>query len=336
MATKSVTITVANRYGMEPVPFEETLKKTVVPKDITREEFAAFLVVCNEYKLNPLTKEIYAFPKRGGGIQPIVSVDGWMNLMNSHPQMDGLEFEDHFDGDKLTAITVRIWRKDRSHPTCVTEYMSECLRSTDVWKQWPRRMLRHKAAIQGARYAFGFAGIMDPDEAERAGVDVRGMQDITPVDDEPPAPTLTMKHENLEGGRKPVVDLSPAAIDAVEPYPDIPEGLRRDAKKAETPTVIEDDENPAPPSEEEAPMPDMKPPEDTPGEDLPEIGDPDKFKAGVISVFKHAPSAEGLQEYWDAEVKPYHLGKFGGDKLDPADWGQIETAYLNEMAGLKG
>lgn len=28
-------------------------------------------------------------------------------------------------------------------------------------------MLRHKATIQAARYAFGFSGIVDPDEAER-------------------------------------------------------------------------------------------------------------------------------------------------------------------------
>jgi hypothetical protein len=56
--------------------------------------------------------------------------------------------------------------------------MSECRRSTDVWKQWPARMLRHKATIQAARYAFGFAGIMEQDEAERM-VDVT----VTQVDD---------------------------------------------------------------------------------------------------------------------------------------------------------
>jgi hypothetical protein len=28
-------------------------------------------------------------------------------------------------------------------------------------------MLRHKAAIQAIRYAFGFSGIVDPDEADR-------------------------------------------------------------------------------------------------------------------------------------------------------------------------
>jgi hypothetical protein len=35
-------------------------------------------------------------------------------------------------------------------------------------------MLRHKAAIQAARYAFSFAGIMEPDEAERM-VSVEGV-----------------------------------------------------------------------------------------------------------------------------------------------------------------
>ena len=45
--------------------------------------------------------------------------------------------------------------------------MNECRRNTDPWKQWPSRMLRHKATIQAARYAFGFSGIVDQDEAER-------------------------------------------------------------------------------------------------------------------------------------------------------------------------
>ena len=33
-------------------------------------------------------------------------------------------------------------------------------------------MLRHKAAIQAIRYAFGFSGIVDPDEADRMRVNV--------------------------------------------------------------------------------------------------------------------------------------------------------------------
>ena len=40
-------------------------------------------------------------------------------------------------------------------------------RDVAPWKSHPRRMLRHKAMIQCARLAFGFAGIYDQDEAER-------------------------------------------------------------------------------------------------------------------------------------------------------------------------
>lgn len=177
---RSVLIDMASRYGMEPQAFEATLRATVVPGNCSREQFAAFLLVAKEYNLNPLTKEIYAFPGKGGGIQPIVSVDGWCNLANTHPKMNGVEFDDHIDdAGKLVSITARIWRKDRDKPIVVTEYMDECARGTEPWQKWPRRMLRHKAFIQCIRYAFGFSGIVDPDEAERTHV--APMRDVTPA-----------------------------------------------------------------------------------------------------------------------------------------------------------
>jgi hypothetical protein len=118
-------------------------------------------MVASQYGLNPFTKELYAFPDKGG-IVPVVGVDGWARIINSHPQFDGIEFEQ--DAESCTCI---IHRKDRSHPVKVTEWMSECVRQTGPWKSHPRRMLRHKATVQCARLAFGFAGIHDPDEAER-------------------------------------------------------------------------------------------------------------------------------------------------------------------------
>ena len=167
--------TMAGRFHMNPNHFADTIKKTVMPGGkCTNEQLAAVLIVAHEYNLNPLTKEIYAFPSRGG-IQPIVSIDGWLKMINAHPQFDGMEFEDHLDGDgNLSSVTCRIYRKDRSRPTDSTEYMVECKRDTEPWKKWPRRMLRHKSAIQCARYAFSFSGVVDPDEAER-------MVDITPA-----------------------------------------------------------------------------------------------------------------------------------------------------------
>lgn len=180
---KSVLIDMATRFGIEPAAFEATVRATCIKPDktgrtATREEFAAFLLVAKEYGLNPLTKEIYAFADRGG-IVPVVGVDGWANIINSHPAFDGMEFVDHADDKgQIGAITCRMHRKDRSHPIEATEYMAECKRGTEPWSKWPRRMLRHKAMIQAARYAFGFAGIYDPDEADRIAAD--RAQDVTP------------------------------------------------------------------------------------------------------------------------------------------------------------
>lgn len=173
---RSVLVDMSGRYGMEPAAFEATLRATVCKGNVSREEFAAFLLVAKEYGLNPMTKELYAFPAKGGGIQPIVSIDGWARIINDHPMFDGMEFEDVREGDDLIAITCRMHRKDRSRSIEATEYMAECRRSTDVWKTWPRRMLRHKAMIQCARYAFGFSGIVDPDEFER----METARDVTP------------------------------------------------------------------------------------------------------------------------------------------------------------
>ena len=165
----------AGRFSVEPTKLLDTLKSTVF-KGATNEELLALVVVSNEYGLNPLTKEIYAFPAKGGGIVPVVSVDGWIRMMNDHPQFDGIDYEWEREGGKLISCTSVIYRKDRNHPTRVTEYLSECKRGTDPWKM-EHRMLRHKATIQGARVAFGFSGIVDEDEADK----VHGARDVTPA-----------------------------------------------------------------------------------------------------------------------------------------------------------
>jgi phage recombination protein Bet len=183
---RSVTIDMANRFGMEPANFEAVLRATVVPRETTREQFAAFLLIAKRYNLDPIAREIYAFPSRAGGIQPIVGVDGWIKIINDHPQFDGVEFKDHLlDDGNLAAITCRIFRRDRTHPVEVTEYLAECQRPSEAWNRWPSRMLRHKALIQAARYAFGFSGIVEPDEFERFNDDgtmTRKAADTAPID----------------------------------------------------------------------------------------------------------------------------------------------------------
>ena len=156
---------------------QATLLNTVF-KGANYDQLVSLVVVANQYGLNPFTKEIYAFPSRGG-ITPIVSVDGWARIINDNPNCDGIQFEQ----DEESA-TCKIYRKDRNHPTIVTEYLSECKMNTDPWKKYPKRMLRHKALIQCARVAFGFSGIYDEDEAHRInGGQVNAMTDVEPADD---------------------------------------------------------------------------------------------------------------------------------------------------------
>lgn len=183
----SQVLAMSERLSIDPAEMQNIIINTIMPagKQPTNEQFTSFLAVANEYQLNPLTKEIYAFPAKGGGIQPIVSIDGWLKIINQHRDFDGLEHEDIIDQGKLIAIKCRIYRKSTSRPVEVAEYMEECRQNTSTWQKWPARMLRHKATIQAARYAFGLSGIIDPDEAERfdqQGVISTGEKDVTPTE----------------------------------------------------------------------------------------------------------------------------------------------------------
>ena len=163
-ALTTLTRTLATKLDMgDGANLIETLKATAFKGQVSDAQMTALLVVANQYALNPWTKEIYAFPDKNNGIVPVVGVDGWSRIINSHPQFDGIEFEQNDE-----SCTCIIYRKDRNRPIKVTEWMAECRRSgIGPWQSHPRRMLRHKAMIQCARLAFGYGGIYDQDEAER-------------------------------------------------------------------------------------------------------------------------------------------------------------------------
>lgn len=165
-ALATLTTNMAKRFELGESNAQElmtTLKATAFKGQVSDAQMTALMLVAQQYSLNPWTREIYAFPDRQNGIVPVVGVDGWSRIINENVQFDGIDFEQ--DDDSCTCI---IYRKDRSHPIKVTEWLSECKRdNAGPWKSHPKRMLRHKALIQCARLAFGFLGIYDQDEAER-------------------------------------------------------------------------------------------------------------------------------------------------------------------------
>lgn len=186
----------AARLSCDPAKLLNTLKATVF-KGANDEEVMALVVVSNEYQLNPLLKEMYAFPAKGGGIVPIVSVDGWNKMLIRQPDFDGIEFDFEHDNDgKPLACTATIYVKNRSKPVKVTEYFDECQRNTDNWKNMPHRMLRNRTLCQASRMAFGFSGVYHDEEA--AAITVESV--VVPSEPPPkmvaaPAATTTPQQE---------------------------------------------------------------------------------------------------------------------------------------------
>ena len=162
----------------------ETLKATAFKGEVTNAQMTALMVVANQYGLNPWTKEIYAFPDKNNGIVPVVGVDGWARIINDNPQFDGMDFAQSDEmvrmpganSDAPAWIECAMYRKDRTRPVIIREYLDEVYREPfkgkfgpviGPWQTHPKRFLRHKAMIQCARMAFGYGGIYDQDEAER-------------------------------------------------------------------------------------------------------------------------------------------------------------------------
>ncbi|WP_407254507.1 recombinase RecT [Escherichia coli] len=108
------------------------------------------LIVANQYGLIRGRKKFYAFLISRTASFRWWGVDGWSRIINENQQFDGMDFEQDNE-----SCTCRIYRKDRNHPICVTEWMDECRREpfktregreiTGPWQSHPKRMLRHKS-----------------------------------------------------------------------------------------------------------------------------------------------------------------------------------------------
>ena len=180
----------AERYSFDEEALIDTLKATAFKVNdgvVTDAQMMALLIVADQHGLNPFTKEIYAFPDKKNGIVPVVGIDGWSRILNGHPAFDGMTF--HASEVVVTPpggkpcpewMECALFRKDRTHPIVIREYLDEVYREpfqgsrdgrsyavNGPWQSHTKRLLRHKATIQAARMAFGFVGIYDLDEAER-------------------------------------------------------------------------------------------------------------------------------------------------------------------------
>jgi phage recombination protein Bet len=125
------------------------------------------LRIARQYRLDPTQAEVIFVRYEKNDWQALISVDGWMTFINRHPAFIGITFSQSSDeASHLDAwIECTIHRSDRAIPISIREYLSEVQGESEIWKQMPRRMLRHKALIQCARLAFGMSASSMSDTA---------------------------------------------------------------------------------------------------------------------------------------------------------------------------
>jgi hypothetical protein len=123
--------------------------------DVPAKTILTILRSMQNLHLDPLCEEIGFTQYDDGQWQVFITIEGCSKLLNQHPQFNGLVFT---QADTLIDgvpewMECTIYRKDRTVPTTVREYLTEVRGENPIWQKMPRRMLRHRALQQCVRLA---------------------------------------------------------------------------------------------------------------------------------------------------------------------------------------
>ena len=128
-----------------------------------------FLHQIRKYRLDPLSDEIILFKNPEGQYQTLITIDGWMRLINQDPQFAGMTCKESSELELGIPLWMEcsIYRHDRILPITVKEYSAEIKAEHPLWKTMPRRLLRHRSIQQCARLAFGIHIADQPSTVEK-------------------------------------------------------------------------------------------------------------------------------------------------------------------------
>ena len=115
------------------------------------------LRLISKHELDPFADEISINQYEDAHWQAFITIDGWSKLINAHPSFSGISFTESEElvGGAPIWMGCAIYRNDRVVPIEVKEYLCEIQTEHSIWKDMPRRMLRHRVIAQCARLAFG-------------------------------------------------------------------------------------------------------------------------------------------------------------------------------------
>ena len=142
----------ANGLGMNESELQAWVDLQI---EVPAKTILTLLRMIQSLHLDPLSEEMGFTQYEDGQWQVFITIEGRSKLLNQHPQFNGLTFN---QADTLIDgvpewIECAIYRKDRSVPTTVREYLAEVRGENAIWQKMPRRMLRHRALQQCVRLA---------------------------------------------------------------------------------------------------------------------------------------------------------------------------------------
>ena len=113
--------------------------------------------------------EIILLKNPEGQYQTLITIDGWMKLINQDPQFAGMTFKESSELELGIPLWMEcsIYRHDRILPITVKEYLAEIKTEHLLWNTMPRRMLRHRSIQQCARLTFNIHIADQPSNLEK-------------------------------------------------------------------------------------------------------------------------------------------------------------------------
>lgn len=120
-----------------------------------------FVLICiihliEKYELDPLLGDVQCWHE-DGEMHFGISISGLMRLLHRQPQFCGIAFNESPDlGSGVPHWIECVITRTGQYPAYIArEYFEEVKKTSALWQEMPRRMLKHRAAQQAARYAFG-------------------------------------------------------------------------------------------------------------------------------------------------------------------------------------
>jgi hypothetical protein len=211
MSIENMAAELAARAGLRMAPESALVAVKAMVGEVPDWVLTRFMLAARSTGLSLFGGEVYPARREDGGLDAVVSLDGWVKLVNRHPEFQGVTFT--YSLDRVASmgthrphewVECSITRKGIPAPFTAREYFEEVNQNRGVWLTHPIRATRNAALVQAARYAFGLSGV---------GVADEGTPPAAPAQPPSPAqPTASAPAATVPSGPRRMPASSPASV----------------------------------------------------------------------------------------------------------------------------